>query len=146
MAEIVLSMALALLLCSAPSLSKPLTQGSTPEQIHLSFGATTNEIVVMWAQSTQNSSNTSCGVRFGVNTTDVRQTVIAESWQFTEGNPDGVQWMFRAKLAVRDNNIILLLQSNRVCHSWTLTITITTRIKAAIKNEAFLVIVPQVPS
>eukprot|EP00117_Sycon_ciliatum_P047556 scpid31150/ scgid0868/ Iron/zinc purple acid phosphatase-like protein len=79
------------------------TVAPSAEQIHVSFGRSTSEIVVMW--SSRNSSKTS-SVQYGSSSSSsssplterLNVSVAAECWQFTEGNPDGVQWLYRARL------------------------------------------------
>ena len=87
------------------SVAESEVSADAAEQIHISFGRSTSEIVVVW--SSRNSSKTS-SVQYGSSssssssplTESLNVSVAAECWQFTEGNPDGIQWLYRARLQV----------------------------------------------
>eukprot|EP00117_Sycon_ciliatum_P006498 scpid49464/ scgid4203/ Iron/zinc purple acid phosphatase-like protein len=80
------------------------TTSSPPEQIHLAYGATTAEMVVMWSSETRASASPNAslssggGVRYGLSPQKLSQSV-GEVWQFTEGNKDGIQWLYRARMS-----------------------------------------------
>ncbi|XP_065188740.1 acid phosphatase type 7-like [Sycon ciliatum] len=85
------------------SVAESEVSADAAEQIHISFGRSTSEIVVVW--SSRNSSKTS-SVQYGSSSSSsssplterLNVSVAAECWQFTEGNPDGIQWLYRARL------------------------------------------------
>ena len=72
-------------------------QQAGPEQIHLAFGHDpTTEMVVMW--SMPNASNPV--VFYGIESGSYLYKALGSSWQFTDGNPSGWQWMNRVMLSV----------------------------------------------
>ena len=79
---------------------------TAPEQIHLSFGSTTTEVVVMWSTRKPLATNSSLpershsGVRYGATSGQLDNVENAFFWQFTRGNSDGAQWVYRARLTV----------------------------------------------
>ena len=89
--------------------------GTVPEQIHLAFGSTTNDIVVVWSTPADVTASGASAphVRYGV--TNMSQVAASEQWQFTEGNPDGVQWFYRAKLLVRKSISKIKMQYYMTC-------------------------------
>ena len=68
-----------------------------PEQIHLSYGYNASEMVVTWSTSAASSSV----VNYGSSQFDVSRKQTGQSWRFTEGNPNGLQYMHRVVLKVR---------------------------------------------
>ena len=70
---------------------------SRPEQVHISYGYQPSQMVVMWSTAELGGSQ----VVYGPHSTQLNRTVIGTCWKFTEGNPDGLQYMHRVQLEVR---------------------------------------------
>lgn len=68
-----------------------------PEQVHLSFGQNTREVVVMWVTANKSAST----VRFGSDANNFSMSADGEIWQFVgDGNSAGKQWYHRVRLQV----------------------------------------------
>jgi hypothetical protein len=71
-----------------------------PEQVHISYGNTANEMIVVW--STANiSANSTSYVTYGLNSAKLDMRVKATDAVLTEGNPDGLDQIHRAIMTVR---------------------------------------------
>ena len=71
-----------------------------PEQVHISYGETSNEMIVVW--STGNiSANSTSFVTYGLNSAKLDVMVKASDAVLTEGNPDGLDQIHRAVMKVR---------------------------------------------
>ncbi|XP_062501462.1 acid phosphatase type 7-like [Corticium candelabrum] len=70
-----------------------------PEQIHMSYGYEPNEMVFMW--STDESSSSVVHYSPANDSTQIKRQE-GESWRFTYGNPDGLQYMHRVRLTDLD--------------------------------------------
>lgn len=91
---VVLGLLLALLFTT----SQVVGGGAMPSQIHLAFGHDpTTQMVVMWSMPNASTPIVSYGVMSGTYLYQASGT----SWQFTQGNPNGLQWMNRVVLDVR---------------------------------------------
>lgn len=83
------------LVCLAALLAGPSAVCcQNPEQIHLSYGYNASEMVVTWSTSAASSSV----VNYGISQFDVSRKQTGQSWRFTEGNPNGLQYMHRVVL------------------------------------------------
>ena len=82
---------LVLCLCVAAAVA------SWPEQVHISYGYQPSQMVVMWSTTELGDSQ----VVYGPHSTQLNRTEIGTCWKFTEGNPDGLQYMHRVQLEVR---------------------------------------------
>lgn len=65
-----------------------------PEQIHISFGHTPDKMYVMWSMSQPSVTN----VTYSPLSTTIELLAIPKCWQFTKGNPSGLQYLCRAEL------------------------------------------------
>jgi hypothetical protein len=81
-----------------------LTTARAPEQLHLSYGYSPNQMVVMWATKQDSKSRLHVRPRFIPSSDGVSKWTIveAERWTFTnlEGNPNGLQTLHRVNLTV----------------------------------------------
>ena len=68
-----------------------------PEQIHISFGHTPDKMYVMWSMSQPSVTN----VTYSPIPTTLELLAIPKCWQFTKGNPSGLQYLCRAELVSR---------------------------------------------
>ena len=68
-----------------------------PEQIHISFGHTPDKMYVMWSMSQPSVTN----VTYSPLSTTIELLAIPKCWQFTKGNPSGLQYLCRAELVSR---------------------------------------------
>ena len=68
-----------------------------PEQIHISFGHTPDKMYVMWSISQPSVTN----VTYSPIPTTLELLAIPKCWQFTKGNPSGLQYLCRAELVSR---------------------------------------------
>jgi hypothetical protein len=79
-----------------------LTTARAPEQLHLSYGYSPNQMVVMWATKQDSKSRLHVRPRFIPSSDGVSKWTIveAERWTFTnlEGNPNGLQTLHRVNL------------------------------------------------
>jgi hypothetical protein len=70
-----------------------------PEQVHISYGNTPNEMIVVW--STGNiSMNYTSFVTYGLNSADLDMIVKASDALLTEGNPNGLDQIHRGVMTV----------------------------------------------
>ena len=69
-----------------------------PEQIHLSYGSNSSEMVVIW--STKSSVQSSKVLYSTIRPGSPVQTAVATEVKFTKGNPDGLQYLHRAVMMV----------------------------------------------
>ena len=65
-----------------------------PEQIHISFGHVPEEMYVMWSMS----HPCTCNVTYTPLPTTLVLLAVPHCWQFTKGNPSGLQYLCRADL------------------------------------------------
>ena len=65
-----------------------------PEQIHISFGPAPNKMYVMWSMSQPCVTN----VTYTPLPTTLVLLAIPQCWEFTKGNPSGLQHLCRAEL------------------------------------------------
>lgn len=71
-----------------------------PEQVHISYGDTPSEMIVVW--STGNiSPNSTSFVTYGLNSDKLDMVVKANDAVLTEGNPNGLDQIHRAVMTVR---------------------------------------------
>jgi hypothetical protein len=71
-----------------------------PEQVHISYGDTPSEMIVVW--STGNiSPNSTSFVTYGLNSDKLDMVVKASDAVLTEGNPNGLDQIHRAVMTVR---------------------------------------------
>ena len=67
-----------------------------PEQIHLSYGYSPSQMVVMWS-TPENSSSV---VLYGTSQFRLTMSEHGECREFTKGNPDGLHWIHKVVLQV----------------------------------------------
>ena len=67
-----------------------------PEQIHLSYGYSPSQMVVMWSTS----ENSSSIVLYGTSQFWLTMRENGECREFTKGNPDGLHWVHKVVLQV----------------------------------------------
>ena len=67
-----------------------------PEQIHISFGYQPSQMVVMWSTGKYGDSV----VKYGKDQFHLNSERSGSCWQFTYGNPQGLQYMHRVLLEV----------------------------------------------
>ena len=73
----------------------PLGQ-SQPEQIHLAYGYSPSQMVVMWSTPESSSST----VLYGPSPYDLVMKANGECREFTKGNPDGLHYVHKVVLQV----------------------------------------------
>lgn len=66
-------------------------------QVHLAYGESAREMVMVWAGVNRADNSF---VSFGVRAGEYTRREAATSWNFTEGNPDGLRFYHRAVLTV----------------------------------------------
>ena len=71
-----------------------------PEQVHLSYGYLPSEMFVMWATDEEASSRVHVTLA-PANMKSQWAVVEGECWNFSYGNPDGLQIIHRVNLTVR---------------------------------------------
>ena len=69
-----------------------------PEQVHVSYGDTPQEMVVVW--STDNISSYSSLVSYGLSSKKLNMKAYAADAVLNEGNPDGLKQLHRSVLTV----------------------------------------------
>lgn len=67
-----------------------------PEQIHLAYGETPSDMVVMWSTGLAGLTE----VRYGLLENNLNMSMTGEHVIFTERNSEGVKFVHRVKLAV----------------------------------------------
>ena len=67
-----------------------------PEQIHISFGYQPSQMIVMWSTMDYGDSE----VVYGQDYLQLNLTKNGTCWRFTEGNPQGLQYIHRVLLEV----------------------------------------------
>ena len=70
---------------------------SQPEQIHLSYGYDPSQMTVVWS-TPDNSSST---VLYGLTPYNLNSGETGVCWEFTEDNPDGLHYVHKVVLKVK---------------------------------------------
>lgn len=98
---------LVLPLCAAVS-------AGPPEQVHISYGYQPSQMVVMWSTEEYGDSQ----VAYGPDPFQLDKRQNGTCWRFTEGNPQGLQYMHRVLLEVSRRQTSRL-SSSKVTHPAT---------------------------
>ena len=112
-----------------PDLS-PYNSVHGPEQIHIAYGDFASEMTIMWSTSSVQELSSSI-VLYGLAPKNYSLKAEGKFALFTEGNPDGLQYVHRVVLKVsviRDLNTLTF----RILHCYT-----ENKISSSSKSEMF---------
>lgn len=87
-----------------------------PEQVHISFGYQPSQMIVMWSTEKYGDSL----VVYGKDQFHMTNKQSGSCWQFTDGNPRGLQYIHRVLLEVRAAVLLSIDYSAAVPRVWSL--------------------------